>query len=473
VRRIAPARAELREGAEPSHGRAALFLLAHVPLALVMDRSNLVATFHAYGSFVFALLFCLRRDRPERAAGAAAYITGSEVLWRMTETQTFWEYGKYAIATLFLLWMLRAGSFRGVLLPVVYLLLLVPSASVTLSEVDPGLAKRMISFNLSGPIALAIASMFFLQTRFSKSQVGGILLVFAAPVVSVLTVALSSTLQSSRILFTNNSNWETSGGFGPNQVSAILGLGALVLFLVLSIRRHRPGGRVALFLLMVAFAAQSAMTFSRGGLYNAAGAGVFGALFLMRGAGSRARVLVIGALVAVLSLNVLLPRLDGYSNGQLTKRFGTTHTSGRDLILRDDLEIWDKNVLFGVGPGRSRFNRVLLASRIAAHTEYSRLLAEHGLFGLVAGIILIGLGVHRVVKTRAGWPQALAAACVLWAFLYMLHAAMRLAAPAYFFGLAFASMGEDAEVEAEESGEEEDDAFLRARGPQIAGRIRP
>jgi hypothetical protein len=453
-----------------------------------MDKSATVATAHAYGSFVLGLLWALRSDRPHRAAAAAAYLTGSEVLWRMTETATFWEYGKYAVALLLLAWMVRTGSFRSILLPATYLLLLVPSMSVTLSEADPATAKRMISFNVSGPFALAAATMFFQQARFTRRQLGSLLLVCAAPIVAVLTVALTSTVSSSRLLFTNNSNWETSGGFGPNQVSAVLGLGALLLFLFLVVRRPRAGTRALLFLLLVAFAAQSALTFSRGGLYNAFGAGCLGTLFLLRGAGARGRAIVMVALVTLAAWFLLFPRLDEFSNGQLSKRFQTTHTSGRDVILLDDLSIWDRNVLFGVGPGRARFNRTLLHSKMAAHTEWSRLLAEHGVFGLVSGVLLIGMGLHRVLRARSAWGQATAATAVAWAFLYMLHAAMRLAAPAFVFGLASATFVSDGEAEEreeeegdgeddeddedDEDGEEGGDLPPRLRGRPFAGRVR-
>ena len=54
-------------------------------------------------------------------------------------------------------------------------------------------------------------------------------------------------------------------------------------------------------------------------------------------------------------------------------------------ILLADLELWARNPILGVGPGMAAWGREeILDARISAHTEFSRLLAEHGLFGAAA-----------------------------------------------------------------------------------------
>lgn len=53
------------------------------------------------------------------------------------------------------------------------------------------------------------------------------------PIVCVFTVAFASTVTSKELTFTSESNFITSGGFGPNQVSGVLGLGVLTVFLLL------------------------------------------------------------------------------------------------------------------------------------------------------------------------------------------------------------------------------------------------
>ena len=64
-------------------------------------------------------------------------------------------------------------------------------------------------------------------------------------------------------------------------------------------------------------------------------------------------------------------------------------TTGREDIARADLEVWFDNPVLGVGPGVAKEYRAATFGRAAAaHTEFTRLLAEHGILGLVALIIL-------------------------------------------------------------------------------------
>ncbi|MGQ0612345.1 MAG: O-antigen ligase family protein [Planctomycetaceae bacterium] len=448
--------------------KLALFVLAHVPLAVLMSRSAAISTAHALAVLLLGFAWGLRKQAPERVAFVAAYIAGAEVLWRMTKCDVFWEYGKYATSILFLGWMAITGSFRRSIVPLFYLLLLIPSISLTLSNTDPFLAKRMISFNLSGPLSLAVCAMFFGQVELTREQLNRFLITLLAPVLGISTLAFLGTAMADDLLFTKNSNFETSGGYGPNQVSAILGLAALLAFLLLSIQRHRAGMQLLLILGVVGFAAQAAFTFSRGGVYNCVAAALVGAVFLMRGGQHRGRVVILSVLVTILAYYVLFPRLDAFSGGQLAKRFEDTETSGRDAILRDDLAIWERNLILGVGPGMSRLNRITLHAPIVAHTEFSRLAAEHGIFGLLAAVVLVGLGLLRLAQAPTGWRQALAATLVAWSFIYMLHAAMRLVAPSLMLGLAMAKLLDETPHRGSRHGAVEDrDPLERRRSPPL------
>jgi len=55
------------------------------------------------------------------------------------------------------------------------------------------------------------------------------------------------------------------------------------------------------------------------------------------------------------------------------------------------LNIFADNPLLGIGPGAGTEKRVDYGygDRVAAHIEYSRLLAEHGLFGVFSLLILV------------------------------------------------------------------------------------
>jgi len=84
----------------------------------------------------------------------------------------------------------------------------------------------------------------------------------------------------------------------------------------------------------------------------------------------------------------------------------------------------------------------------SAHIEYTRLLSEHGIFGVLSLVVLLSMVVERFRKPAQPLDKAFVVAFTMWTLLYMLHAAMRLAAPGVMFGLGSATfaLDEDAPV---------------------------
>ena len=77
------------------------------------------------------------------------------------------------------------------------------------------------------------------------------------------------------------------------------------------------------------------------------------------------------------------------------------------------------------------------------------MLAEHGVFGLAAMLILLLMAIQHIKRARLGPDRAFTAALIIWSFLYMLTTAMRLAAPSFTFGLAAVSvLPESEEIDA-------------------------
>jgi hypothetical protein len=81
-----------------------------------------------------------------------------------------------------------------------------------------------------------------------------------------------------------------------------------------------------------------------------------------------------------------------------------------------------------------------------SHTEYSRLLAEHGLLGLGAIIAMVFAAVTNLKKQRTPGDKALTASMLGWSMSYMIDKAMRTAAPAFMFGLAFTEFTDEADT---------------------------
>jgi O-antigen ligase len=379
----------------------------------------------------------------QRVAYVGAYIAGAEVLWRMSEAGVFWEMGKYATTAIFLVAIIRSGNWKAPGLPLLYFALLLPSVAITLMKEGPVDARLLISGNMSGPLALMMSAWFFSRVTLSTSQLRTLFLALIGPTIGVATIAASSTITTSDIAFGNESNFVTSGGFGPNQVSAALGLGALLALLCVLTDKRKWTFRVLMLGVTLWLATQSALTFSRGGLYTAAGAAVLGILYLSRDARARIKIVLVAAVLFVVVSYVVLPRLDAFTGGALSARFENTDSTGRNTIAQADLQIWAQNPVFGIGPGESKMEHAQYYRRIATHTEYTRLLAEHGLLGLAAGLLLLIMAAQRfgyIGRMRDVRAKAMIAPMAVFALLYMVDKAMRLVAPSFTFGLCFITL---------------------------------
>ncbi len=409
-------------------------LVVHVPLSLLISTSIAVATIHAVLTVGIGFLLALQsRRHPERVAYVGAYVVGAEVLWRMTGAQVFWETGKYAIAAFFIIGLVLIRHRKVPAGALLYFALLLPSTLITvLSTSDFTQLHKALSFHLSGPFALAAAWCFFSQLQLSPHQLRRILLSVICPTVGVACVALAGTVSATRLSFTTESNFVTSGGFGPNQVAGALGLGALCALIWLVSHKEGWINRVVILGVLVLLTFQAALTFSRGGLYNAAGASAVAIFYLMRNRGSRTRVIMAVSMIALLAGLVIIPSLEDITGGTISQRFSSIDVAHRDAIVRSDLVLWQEEPILGVGLGMSGRGRRL------PHTEGTRLLAEHGMFGLAAILALLIGALRSIRKARTPAGKAVAGSMVTFSLLFMLDKAMRLAAPSFAFGLAFA-----------------------------------
>jgi O-antigen ligase/polysaccharide polymerase Wzy-like membrane protein len=414
--------------------RVVLITAVHVPLGLLMHWVPVVATAHAALTTTVALFLALSA-RFDRVVYAAAYIAGSEVLWRMSHAAIFYESGKYAIILIFAIALLRLRPVCSRALPILYFLLLLPSIAIAPYDLLSDEARQQISFNLSGPAALAMSVFFLSQIRLDRREWLNIVIALVGPLAAIVTVAAYSTIVAPSVTFTTESNDVTSGGFGPNQVSLTLGLGALLAFFA----GIEPGRRIVFRWTMLgialAFATQSAMTFSRGGLYSAGAAIIAGAWYLQREPRARIRLLLAAGALSVMAVFVILPRLERLTGGKLGSRFESINTTGRDELAREDLRAFLAHPVGGLGPGGGYVSH---ARRDVAHTELTRLPAEHGLLGVGALLLLLVMALQGLKAARTVKERALVAALLTWSVTSMLHAGMRTVAPSLVFGLAFA-----------------------------------
>ncbi|MEM9594587.1 MAG: O-antigen ligase family protein, partial [Acidobacteriota bacterium] len=418
--------------------RQRLFLMVggHVALAVAVSLIPGVALAHALGTLAVGLALA-GSQTPIRAVYVIPYIAGAELIWRISKSTVVWEYGKYATLLLLLVLFQRLKLRPGLRpLAVTYFAFLMPAVAVTIGAL--GLSdntRQALSSSLSGPVALTALVIFFSGLDSSRLDLHRLLLSLMAPMITVLTMAMSGTVSAGNIRFGTYSNFATSAGYGPNQVSSILGLGGLVcLLLLLHEKEYRS--RLVLVVFTLAFFLQTILTFSRGGVLNVIVCAIlFGVHYLSNRRLQRA---LLGATVVLVVAGInLLPVINTWTGGSLEARFSDFDTTGRKEIAEADLIIWKENPVLGAGAGMSGWaRRKILMRKIAAHTEYTRLLSEHGIFGGLALLCmgLISFQAYRRAPTMLakGWVAGMTG----WTLTAMSHVSMRIVAISLLFGLA-------------------------------------
>jgi len=112
-----------------------------------------------------------------------------------------------------------------------------------------------------------------------------------------------------------------------------------------------------------------------------------------------------------------------------------TFTANRLNVFVDDLNLWKENPILGVGTGASYYLRKN-TRRVAAHVELSRLLSEHGLFGLTYFLILCVLG-YKVFRRSLRTPfGSVLFAIFILALSTSFHSAMRTFVTPLLLGLS-------------------------------------
>lgn len=413
-----------------------LFLLLHLALGVFMKQVHMVATFHALLALSVGLWLCLRKNHPLQILQWVAYVVGAEVLWRMCKASIPWEFAKHAIWVVCLISLVRSGGVRGSWFPVFYFLFLVPASALTFVDLPPDEARKQVSFYLAAPLCLALCAVRCSSLQLTARGLQRIGIMLLGPVAGIAFIGFFR-LATTEAEFGTSSNFAASGGYGPNQVSAMLGLGAiLALFLYLAEKRSYLL-KGLLLLLTLWLLGQSALTFSRTGIYLFVAAFGIASVFLLQSKGGAGRLLLL-LMVLGATTCVVLPFLDIFTDGKLADRFNDKGLTGRDSLAKLDLQIWRQNPLIGVGVGMSMSRRAEVGDDHAAHTEYTRLLADHGLLGAGALVLLLLMTVQAFLRAREPLARAIVAAFAFYAFLFMAVSAMRLAAPAFLLALIHA-----------------------------------
>lgn len=375
----------------------------------------------------------------------AAYLVGVEVFLRMTGGNFNNEYVKVSVIIFMLLGMIYSNFSTNAFVYWFFLILLIPGILITSTVFNPSIdIKKLLVFNLSGPVCLAICSIYMFKRKILFSDLQNVLIAMLLPIVST-TVYLFLYNPSVRDVVTGTqSNFETSGGFGPNQVSTILGLGIFIFFTQLVLfskskkRMILNGG----FLIFVTY--RGIVTFSRGGIITAV-VMIIGLLFLLyvySSAKGKSKFVLVFFLTALMGAGVWT-----YSslqtNGLIGKRYANQDAlgrqkkdrlGGREEIMDEEFKIFMDNPVLGIGAGMGKeVRKETFGYEVASHNEVTRMLSEHGLFG-VFGLLLL-LVTPFIIYINNRQHLYFLSFFVFW-LLTINHAAMRTAAPAFVYALS-------------------------------------
>ncbi|MFZ4105861.1 O-antigen ligase family protein [Flavobacterium sp.] len=421
-------------------------LFSHILLGILIFFVPFLAKIYGFailGIGIFIVM--MTKNKNNEVLYVCSYIVGSEVFLRMTDGSPNHEFGKYSIIVFMLLGIMYSGFSKFATPYWIFFVLLIPSIFIATDAIAYDLDFRnKIAFNISGPVCLGIASIYAIGKKITVSEVGDLLLLIGLPIISMAVFVSLYTIDIKSALIGTGSNSDLSGGFGPNQVATILGLGMFV-FLVRGLL-FSNSKLILLLNLLIAFyfSYRGFLTFSRGGMMTGfAMIGIF--IFLIYFHSRHSGKIKLNYLIIIMSVLFFLTwsYTSFLTDGLIYKRYAGQNAkgiekkdifSGRAELAGDEIEMFLDNPFFGIGVGkgteiRTQKNGYLTAS----HDEITRMLAEHGSLGIVALLILL----FTPILFYFGNKQNIFMFCFFMFWLLTInHAAMRTASPCFIYALA-------------------------------------
>jgi O-antigen ligase len=372
------------------------------------------------------------------------YLSALELISRMSKASPLipYEAGKYVMFIILIggLLMHKSKSFTGWLM----LILILPACFYNYSQ--EAIGYQGVVLNVLNTINIALFIVLLSRATVQLETFEGAIRLLGYALIPALVFTIIKTPNYQEIEFSLGANFSTSGGFGSNQVSTAFGLGAFVFFLAWLLKWKFSGYVLSDLGFFFLFSFQGLLTFSRGGMmggFLAIGIVLlFNALSTPKKQGGVVRKnknIVLYSFLGVLLVWGIFRVADGLTDGVLSLRYqgetaGTlggskektlnSITSNRFDIFTGDLALWAENPLLGVGVGASRYLRSTL-NGVISHVEFSRLLVEHGLLGLLFFLILLSLFFSIRKRKEEPVTKSIQLAFFVLAIYTTFHAATR------------------------------------------------
>lgn len=435
-----------------------LWLLLHILLGIACAFSKWPFILWFYTLMVSSfILLTSNKNKDLITIKLLVYLIGIEQINRSLQAWPFvpYEIGKYGALALIFIGMIYKNTAKGNSAAGVIMLILGFSGFMAL---PPNTPFKLISFNYFGPLNLALCMIYFNKQKMTYNDFRELLKILIFPIISFATLIILRQEQGEKVVYGLTANFETSGGTATNQVATTLGFAFAVLGLMFLTGQKLFKIKFLDEALMFTFLFRGLLTFSRGGIITAIVAlilvlampktrniwanrqivfrkinpkyYVFGAIFMV----------VTFFMVNALTGNFLLLRYQGYNQNTIVtqKRDINNITSNRLTIAESDLAIFVNNPFFGVGIGQSRYWRSFYGYNMDAlpHIEVTRMLSEHGFFGLMMALIFMFYPFYRISKEQSNYNRAVMVVFFSIAVLSTFHVAMRTIITPVLFGIA-------------------------------------
>ena len=402
------------------------FVIIHLLIGLLIYFVPFVSKLYAISIILIGYRYVvLRKNANNEALFVAAYIVGAEVFLRMTEGNLFEQFAKYGVMGILLIGMIYRGFSKNALPYWIFGLLLLPAIFLSFFTLNFDTdIRKAITFNIIGPITLMVSAIYCYQRKISFEQIKTIINMLAYPLMATLVYMYLYTPSVKDVVTNTESNFETSGGFGPNQVSTILGLGIFLFFvkIVLSSKTVLIRNINVLFFVIIIIVVLLLLYYTKSQAKSKVVMLVVFGLFALVGIWSYSSIQTSG----------LIDKR--YANQDARGREKLSKLTGRERLIESEFKMFLDNPIFGIGVGKNKEYRLETTGIDAAsHNEITRMLAEHGMFGLFGLIILL---ITPMVLYLNNQQNIFVFSFVVFWILTINHAAMRLAAPAFVYALS-------------------------------------
>lgn len=421
-------------------------ILLHLLIGFVIFNFKILSIGYSALILMIGVLSIVKtKNKDNRALLFAGYIVCAEVFLRMTKGNIGNEFGKYCVIIFLVLGAFYDGIQKKSIYFWFFLFLLLPGIIIGVTSLgyEANIRKALV-FNLLGAFTLGISSICLIDKKFEFNDFDKLTKWMLYPLIAMLVYLFLFNPNIRDVVTGTDSNSATSGGFGPNQVSTILGLGMFLAFLRLLFFSKSKLLMLIHFSLLLLFSFRGIITFSRGGVYTGLAMIIVLLVVVYPFLNFNAKMKVNVATVFFIFIGIgVFSYSVTQTGGMISNRYKgqdalgrdkASKFSGREELASQEWQMFIENPFLGIGVGKNKeYREEMIGVQGASHNEMTRMLAEHGMFGVFGLLLLFVLPVLSFWNNRK--HIFLFSFFIFW-LLTINHAAMRIAAPAFIYALS-------------------------------------